>query len=248
MAKKMIEKFDKYWEHINGLLVIATILDPRNKLDCVKYYFGRLYSVDGEIEVKSVRQLLDDLVVKYQQKNEGNNYDDLNGNEKIVCPPPSNEDYEDEYALIKKTQKKKVIVKGEVEHYLEDPFIKDDDSFDVLSWWKMNRRFPTLRKIVKDILAIPISSVASESIFSMGGRVVSAHRSRLHANNIEALMCLQNWRVQDHQGEVEETNSCSTINEVSDLEGDAINIIDLDVDDLTGIEDDEESTEKCFIH
>ena len=39
MAKSMVEKFDKYWSNINGILAIATILDPRNKMDCVAHYF-----------------------------------------------------------------------------------------------------------------------------------------------------------------------------------------------------------------
>ncbi|KAK9682019.1 hypothetical protein RND81_10G044500 [Saponaria officinalis] len=68
MAKNMIEKFDKYWEHINDLLAIAAILDHRNKMDCVEHYFRRLYGEDGEREVERVRLLLSDLVVEYQQK------------------------------------------------------------------------------------------------------------------------------------------------------------------------------------
>ena len=49
--------------------------------------------------------------------------------------------------------------------------------------------------IARDILAIPVSTVASESAFSMGGQVVGPHRSRLHSKTVEALMCLQNWMI-----------------------------------------------------
>jgi len=38
MASRMIDKFDKYWSKMNGLLAIASMLDPRNKLDCVDFY------------------------------------------------------------------------------------------------------------------------------------------------------------------------------------------------------------------
>jgi hypothetical protein len=31
MATAMLEKFDKYWEERNNVMVIATILDPRFK-------------------------------------------------------------------------------------------------------------------------------------------------------------------------------------------------------------------------
>ena len=47
--------------------------------------------------------------------------------------------------------------------------------------------------IVHDIYAIPVSTVASDSAFSMGGRVVSKHRSKLHPDSLEALMCAQSW-------------------------------------------------------
>ncbi|KAK9183227.1 hypothetical protein WN944_026376 [Citrus x changshan-huyou] len=53
--------------------------------------------------------------------------------------------------------------------------------------------YPTLARIARDILAIPITTVASESAFSTGGRVVSPHRNKLHPSTLEALMCCQSW-------------------------------------------------------
>ncbi|KAK3218032.1 hypothetical protein Dsin_012002 [Dipteronia sinensis] len=50
-----------------------------------------------------------------------------------------------------------------------------------------------LSKIARDVLAIPVSPVTSESAFSTGGRILSSCRSRLHAHTTEALMCTQNW-------------------------------------------------------
>ncbi|RYR77862.1 hypothetical protein Ahy_A01g002531 [Arachis hypogaea] len=52
-------------------------------------------------------------------------------------------------------------------------------------------KFPTLQAIARDFLAILISTVASESSFSMGGRFVTPHRSRLRPDTLEALMCNQ---------------------------------------------------------
>ena len=66
--------------------------------------------------------------------------------------------------------------------------------FDILSWWKNNQgKYPILAKIARDFLAIPVSTVASESAFSTGGRHLSPHRSRLHPSTVEALVCTQNW-------------------------------------------------------
>jgi len=64
----------------------------------------------------------------------------------------------------------------------------------VLDWWKVaGVRYPTLRRIAKDIYAIPITTVASESAFSTSGRVLSEDHSRLTSKMIEALMCSQDW-------------------------------------------------------
>ncbi|KAK1426939.1 hypothetical protein QVD17_15620 [Tagetes erecta] len=65
---------------------------------------------------------------------------------------------------------------------------------DILAWWKTNGlKYLILQKIARDILAIPITTVASESSFSTSGRLISPHRSRLHPSTVEALMCAQSW-------------------------------------------------------
>jgi hypothetical protein len=43
------------------------------------------------------------------------------------------------------------------------------------------------------VLAIQASTVASESSFSDGGRIISVHRNRLKSDTVEALVCLQDW-------------------------------------------------------
>ncbi|RZC80081.1 hypothetical protein C5167_042657 [Papaver somniferum] len=49
----------------------------------------------------------------------------------------------------------------------------NDYSFDVLGWWKFHGpMYPIVAVIARDILAIPASSMASESVFNTSGRVV----------------------------------------------------------------------------
>ncbi|KAF0905092.1 hypothetical protein E2562_000895 [Oryza meyeriana var. granulata] len=56
--------------------------------------------------------------------------------------------------------------KSELEKYLAEENEEDKD-FDILEWWKDNaNRFPVLSRMARDLLAIPISTVASESAFS----------------------------------------------------------------------------------
>jgi hypothetical protein len=40
-----------------------------------------------------------------------------------------------------------------------------------------------------------VSTVASESAFSSGGRVVDAFRSKLKPEIIEALVCTKDWKI-----------------------------------------------------
>ncbi|KAL0288271.1 UNVERIFIED_CONTAM: putative AC transposase, partial [Sesamum angustifolium] len=57
----------------------------------------------------------------------------------------------------------------------------------------MELKFPTLQKMARDILAIPVSTVASESAFSSSGKLINPHRNRLHHTTVEALMCSRRW-------------------------------------------------------
>ena len=193
MAEKMVEKFDKYWDHTNELLAIAGILDPRNKMDCVVHYFKKLYGDDANAKVERVRNTLYNLFDEYKSQ--------CNVNESSPVETQL-EDLgdEDDFARTKRQKIDYVPIKSEIDQYLESRTLPEKNDFNILAWWKIDQTYPTLRKIAKDILAIPVSSVASESAFSTGGRVVSAHRSRLHSQTVEALMCLQNWMVDDVKG------------------------------------------------
>ena len=61
----MIEKFDKIVE-TKGFFVIATILDPRNKMDCIDYYLKKINNEGVELELERIRGLLDHLLMEYQ--------------------------------------------------------------------------------------------------------------------------------------------------------------------------------------
>ena len=92
------------------------------------------------------------------------------------------------------TPKKNESVRLEFDYYIDDRVLLRTENFDILIWWKSNGiKYPTLQKIVRDILAIPVTTVASESTFSTSGRLLSPHRSRLHPKTIKALMCAQSW-------------------------------------------------------
>ncbi|KAL0419214.1 UNVERIFIED_CONTAM: putative AC transposase [Sesamum radiatum] len=82
----------------------------------------------------------------------------------------------------------------ELDMYLEESLLPRARDFDILNWWKTNGvKFPTLQKMARDILAILVSTVASESAFSSSGMLINPHRNRLHHTTVEALMCSHYW-------------------------------------------------------
>ncbi|XP_021834427.1 probable leucine-rich repeat receptor-like serine/threonine-protein kinase At3g14840 [Prunus avium] len=87
-----------------------------------------------------------------------------------------------------------VILEHEIDRYITDPIEDAVDEFDVLKWWKLNGvKYPGLALIAKDVLAIPVSTVASESCFSTSGRVVNSFRAFFTPKIVEAIICSQNW-------------------------------------------------------
>ncbi|KAL0448251.1 UNVERIFIED_CONTAM: putative AC transposase [Sesamum latifolium] len=104
---------------------------------------------------------------------------------------------EQEFSIYK-TSGKGDRVKSELEKYLSEDVEMHRDKFDILNWWKVNtQRFSILSKMARDVLAVPISTVASESAFSMGGCVLDAFRSSLSPKIVQALICTQDWLWKD---------------------------------------------------
>jgi hypothetical protein len=68
------------------------------------------------------------------------------------------------------TSKSDVQHKSELDRYLIEEIGKPNENFDILNWWKVNStKFPVLAQIARIVLAILITTVASESAFSTGG-------------------------------------------------------------------------------
>ncbi|XP_059277240.1 zinc finger BED domain-containing protein DAYSLEEPER-like [Lycium ferocissimum] len=101
----------------------------------------------------------------------------------------------DEYDLFE-SQSESNLEKTQLELYLEEPILvrKGNENLDVLKFWKDNMiRYPELSMMARDVLSIPISTVASESTFSIEGRVIGKYESSILPENAEAKLCAQDW-------------------------------------------------------
>uniref|UniRef100_A0A803N4N6 BED-type domain-containing protein n=1 Tax=Chenopodium quinoa TaxID=63459 RepID=A0A803N4N6_CHEQI len=119
---------------------------------------------------------------------------DNNGSENLSSS--NSEQMKKSYDDFDKEEGDFVVEKSELDYYLEEARERrvEGKMFDILGWWKeKSEKFKVLSTMAKDILAIPISTVSSESAFSTSGRILDQFRSSLGPNMVEALVCTQDW-------------------------------------------------------
>ena len=204
MASSMLQKFDKYWSGCHIVMAIAAIFDPRYKIKILEFYFPLMYGSEASNEIEKIRGMCYELLSEYQSKSNLGQKTSSYGTSSGSTLLELNYDEQDplsKFDLFVHSTTGESHTKSELDYYLEESILPRNSNFDVLSWWKTNGiKYPTLQMIVRDIYAIPIFTVASESAFSTSGRVVSKHRSRLHSNTLEALMCAQSWLWKEKEG------------------------------------------------
>ncbi|XP_074323690.1 zinc finger BED domain-containing protein RICESLEEPER 2-like [Apium graveolens] len=199
-------KFNKYWgdpNKMNNFLFIAVVLDPRHKLQFVVYMLKHMYGEEaagggGGSMGKSLEGTLNKMFNEYKSKMATNKKRD-EGRDKR---------WEENVSQVHPAQLLRMQFEKDIGLILSDGSASDleeylsekpktyscSDGFDILEWWKNNSmRFPVLSQMARDILAFPISTVASESAFSTCGRVLNDFRSSLTSKMVEALICAQDW-------------------------------------------------------
>ncbi|KAH0736593.1 hypothetical protein KY285_012300 [Solanum tuberosum] len=181
MADGMMKKCKKYWgtpDKMNSMIYIASVLDPRNKFVYVSFGLEVLFVEENgkKVDNKSTLSDLSDSSSSCSQNSRTKAF---------------------RTKLHMKKQKENSgsgAAKSELERYLKEDQELEHDDFDVLSWWKVNApRFPILSELAHDVLAIPISSVALECAFSIGGRILDRFRSSLTPKCVQSLVCAQDW-------------------------------------------------------
>ncbi|KAJ6826239.1 zinc finger BED domain-containing protein RICESLEEPER 2-like [Iris pallida] len=202
MAQNMKEKFDKYWKSCSLMMTIGTIIDPRYKFKFVQFAFSKIYGNDSTTYSNQVLSSLRELYSSYAMQAGP----DIFSQDSFVGTSTSSSGIfgniglksklESEFDNLHKNMSQS-NEKSELEKYLDEPlFPKGDDprSFDILAWWKLKApSYPILATMARDLLAVPVSTVASESAFSCSGRVVTPHRSSLAPDIVESLSCVKNW-------------------------------------------------------
>jgi hypothetical protein len=69
ISAAMIEKYDKYWTDMHGLMAVAVILDPRLKMTILHACYIALFGEQhAEIYMIEAHELLSDLMKQYHVK------------------------------------------------------------------------------------------------------------------------------------------------------------------------------------
>ncbi|XP_062024552.1 zinc finger BED domain-containing protein RICESLEEPER 2-like [Rosa rugosa] len=169
-----------------------------------------------EANTRSVKNLLYDLYKVYEEEGRESGVGEVGGSQVSSSSKGLTELEKTLKEKERRRRAKKVeIVNNDVDRYLGDPIEGDGESFDLLNWWMVNGvcKYPILARIAKDILAIPVSTIASESSFSTSGRIIDPYRSSLSPRIVEALICTQNWLRSEnvylhHMSTIEEMELC----------------------------------------
>ncbi|XP_070047045.1 zinc finger BED domain-containing protein RICESLEEPER 2-like [Nicotiana tomentosiformis] len=192
MATSILLKFKKYWDDVHILMGVATIFDLRYKIKLVEFYLVQIYGEEASLDkIQEVRNHCFDLFQEYQSRKLTSHESSQASNEVVGIVDG---DWFYSFDQFVASSRANVDTRSELDVYLEESLLPSTPSFDSLSWQKTNGlKFPTLQKMARDLLAIPVSTVASESAFSTSGRLISPHRSRLHPTTLEALVCARTW-------------------------------------------------------
>jgi hypothetical protein len=187
---------EKEKENINLLIFVAALLDPRYKLSLytkisVEEIFGE---ESGKLVWEAINTSVTELFEEYKTM--------YAPNEEVVQVVDVDKSKRVSRGMLKEKIAKKMKLnncststnKSELEKYLSEETEDPESKIDILAWWKVNsNRFPVLGHMARDVLAIPITTVASESAFSTGGRILDDFRTSLTPFMLEALVCTQDW-------------------------------------------------------
>ena len=135
MSAAMIEKYDKYWADIHGLMVVDVILDPRLKMTMLHACYIALFGEEAAGKyVTEAQELLTGLMKHYHVKDQESVATSSGGAPSTVSAAAVLSIFKI-LAANKKTTSF-VRSKNELDRYLEEETLPHDenDYFDILGW------------------------------------------------------------------------------------------------------------------
>ncbi|KAK9055110.1 hypothetical protein SSX86_026191 [Deinandra increscens subsp. villosa] len=184
IGKSLQAGFDTYWKSCCLILAIAVVMDPRFKMKLVEFSFTKIYGEEAASYINLVDEGIHQMFLEYVGGLEGNvKQEDVAG--------LGLTDF-DMYIMETTSQQSK----SELDQYLEESLLPRVHEFDVMGWWKLNKvKYPTLSKMARDILTVPVSTVAPEMVFETERKEMDRYRCSLRPETVEAIVCAKDWLV-----------------------------------------------------
>ncbi|XP_073352916.1 zinc finger BED domain-containing protein RICESLEEPER 2 isoform X1 [Aegilops tauschii subsp. strangulata] len=193
MIREMQEAFNEYWAKSYLWLSVPVVLDPRFKITFIEFRLKRAFGTDATKYVNDVAEIVRELFHEYctpvDQPNVKTSNCEVHNVEIDGFDSDLLEDWDQHLTAQTRSQ-----LLSELDSYLEDGLLPRKDDFDILNWWMSHSsKYPTLSKMVQDVLAMPSSAVHCQAAFSSEGPVIHKQWSTLNIKTIEALVCTRDW-------------------------------------------------------
>ncbi|XP_061993370.1 zinc finger BED domain-containing protein DAYSLEEPER-like [Rosa rugosa] len=201
IAEAMLERLAKYWDEMFLLLAITAALDPRFKMKYVEFVCSKVKG-DANAQVLAVwgaiQKQFDAYVILFPEKEtfpSDSSSSDSDSEGESPIPWQVNHIFsvlQDYHQCIQSSNQP--TKKSELDYYLEEPVLPWSQKFSALTWWKTTgAKYPTLSRMARDFLSIPISLATSYDAFYTEPRPVDEHMIRLKPDLANALMCTRSW-------------------------------------------------------
>ncbi|KAF5203671.1 Zinc finger bed domain-containing protein ricesleeper [Thalictrum thalictroides] len=209
MARKMLGRLDKYWKDMFMVLAVGSVMGPRFRMKYLEYVLPKCDDIDSNALLTQVQEAISGIYSEYASK--PTLATNLEEDSIDHCPRYTHKDFN--YALLKEYHDfvQSPSTKSEWNQYVDDWTEYKHDG-DALSWWGTYcDKYPTLSRMARDILAIPISVVTKASLTSGGNRYshkpvsdtsaffsedreLNQYLSSLDPDIMEALICMREWK------------------------------------------------------
>lgn len=219
MIAPMKAKFKKYFEQMPPAITCAAVLNPCLNVSGVEMLIENicfdlgLNDEDPDFSEKAIqhfKKCLEDMFDLYLVK-----YGSTSNIRQQMASVSSSSRFQNPdlnlYNNLRNVSSKRSRAStpsSELGRYMGTDFLatmlpEEFSNFDNLAWWKEKEaHFPVLAAMARDLLSVQASTVASESVFSLSGRILSVRRTRLTPTSLETCICLKDYldateRIQD---------------------------------------------------
>ena len=188
------------------LFYVVVVFDPQKKLDYLNYYLSNLYGENVAKDITDpVKGVLECLYEHYNSTHSSyvsiQSASEISRMEGVDVDDDDDDDDDNldkfiasQYKAFRQGKQSAGCVDEVAKYLMKNSEGENDKTFNIPAWWKYKtNKYSTLSRLAQDMLAIPISTVASELAFSRGGCILDPFHTSLAPKMVQSLICTQNW-------------------------------------------------------